>query len=54
MVSKWIKYWYICTGCDSSIEVVSKYKPHESPGCICGSGNSEIVLCQGAPVENKN
>lgn len=54
MTSKWTKYWYVCTNCDSSIEVVVKYNPYQLPSCVCGSGNSEIILCQGVPYENKN
>lgn len=31
----WTKYSYVCTDCDSLIEVTSKYEPALDPACIC-------------------
>jgi len=32
----WTKYSYVCTDCDSLIEVTSYKSPVLDPGCICG------------------
>ena len=32
----WTKYSYICTDCDSLIEVITNTLPVMDPGCICG------------------
>jgi hypothetical protein len=32
----WTKYSYICTDCDSLIEVISNNTPKMDPGCVCG------------------
>lgn len=32
----WNKYSYVCTDCDSLIEVTSITPPEMDPGCICG------------------
>ena len=32
----WTKYSYICTDCDSLIEVTTNTPPVMDPGCICG------------------
>jgi hypothetical protein len=32
----WIKYNYLCTNCDSLIEVTSKVPPAIDPDCVCG------------------
>jgi predicted nucleic acid-binding Zn ribbon protein len=42
----WLKYWYVCTKCDASIEIVSKVKPMATPSCSCGTAKKRIVLCQ--------
>ena len=31
----WTKYSYVCTDCDSLIEVTTKAKPVIDPACIC-------------------
>lgn len=31
----WSKYSYVCTDCDSLIEVTSLYKPNFDPACTC-------------------
>jgi hypothetical protein len=31
----WTKYSYVCTSCDSLIEVTTKAKPVIDPACIC-------------------
>jgi hypothetical protein len=32
----WTKYSYVCTSCDSLIEITSHKSPVLDPGCICG------------------
>jgi hypothetical protein len=32
----WTKYSYVCTSCDSLIEVTSNAVPVLDPGCVCG------------------
>jgi hypothetical protein len=32
----WTKYSYVCTDCDSLIEVTSNTVPVMDPGCVCG------------------
>ena len=32
----WTKYSYLCTDCDSLIEVTTNTAPVMDPGCICG------------------
>ena len=32
----WTKYSYVCTDCDSLIEVTTDTVPVMDPGCICG------------------
>ena len=32
----WTKYSYLCTDCDSLIEVTTNTPPVMDPGCICG------------------
>jgi len=32
----WTKYSYVCTDCDSLIEVTTDKTPAMDPGCICG------------------
>jgi hypothetical protein len=32
----WTKYSYVCTDCDSLIEVISHTVPVMDPGCVCG------------------
>jgi hypothetical protein len=32
----WTKYSYVCTDCDSLIEVTTNTQPVMDPGCICG------------------
>lgn len=43
MTKIWNKYWYVCTNCDSSLEVTSNQAGHEP---ACGCGNSHIILAQ--------
>ena len=43
-------YWYICTNCDASIEVVSKGLHFQDPSCNCI--NSNVVWCQTNVVES--
>lgn len=40
----WTTYWYVCTSCDSSIEVTTKRTKNREPKCTCK--HSHIVLCQ--------
>lgn len=44
MKEKWNSYWYVCTNCDASIEVVSKGLHYKDPTCNCN--NSSVVWCQ--------
>jgi hypothetical protein len=32
----WTKYSYVCTDCDSLIEITTNTLPVMDPGCICG------------------
>ncbi len=32
----WTKYSYVCTDCDSLIEVTTSTVPVMDPGCVCG------------------
>lgn len=32
----WTKYSYVCTQCDSLIQITTNTKPVMDPGCICG------------------
>ena len=43
-------YWYVCTSCDASIEVVSKGIHFQDPTCNCSS--SSVVWCQTSVVES--
>lgn len=44
MESKWTSYWYVCTNCDTSIEITTKRTVNPDPKCTCK--NSGVVLCQ--------
>ena len=44
-------YWYVCTNCDASIEVVSKGIHYQDPTCNCH--NSNVVWCQTSVVESE-
>jgi len=48
MKEKWNSYWYVCTNCDASIEVVSKGIHYKDPTCNCN--NSSVVWCQTTKV----
>ena len=43
-MSDFKSYWYVCTSCDASIEVVSKGIHFQDPTCNCN--NSQVVHCQ--------
>lgn len=43
-------YWYICTNCDASIEVVSEHIHIQDPTCNCN--NSNVVWCQTGVVKS--
>jgi predicted RNA-binding Zn-ribbon protein involved in translation (DUF1610 family) len=43
-------YWYVCTNCDASIEVVSKGIHFQDPTCNCN--DSAVVWCQTDVVES--
>ncbi len=43
-------YWYVCTNCDASIEVVSKGIHFQDPTCNCH--DSQVVWCQTSVVES--
>ena len=43
-------FWYVCTNCDASIEVVSKGIHFQDPTCNCN--NSAVVWCQTGVVES--
>ena len=34
-MNNWTKYSYVCTDCDSLIEVTTQAKPVIDPACIC-------------------
>ena len=31
----WTKYSYVCTNCDSLIEITTKFIPNENASCVC-------------------
>ena len=35
----WTKYDYVCTVCDSLIEVTAQVLPQIEPDCVCGRGD---------------
>ena len=43
-------FWYVCTNCDASIEIVSKGIHFQDPSCNCN--NSAVVWCQTGVVES--
>ena len=43
-------YWYVCTNCDASIEVVSQGLHYQDPTCNCS--NSQVVWRQTSVVES--
>lgn len=34
----WTKYDYVCTNCDSLIEITASVYPAIDPDCLCGNG----------------
>ena len=38
----WTKYSYVCTGCDSLIEVTTSSEPTFDPACVCDYQTSVI------------
>jgi len=43
-------YWYVCTSCDASIEIVSKGIHFQDPSCNCS--DPAVVWCQTNVVES--
>jgi len=43
-------YWYVCTSCDASIEVVSKGIHFQDPTCNCNQSN--VIWCQTSMIES--
>ena len=43
-------YWYVCTSCDASIEIVSKGIHFQDPSCNCS--DPAVVWCQTSVVES--
>jgi hypothetical protein len=39
----WTKYSYVCTDCDSLIEITSLVEPNFDPACICNPRT--FVVC---------
>ena len=31
----WTKYSYVCTSCDSLIEITTQFVPEENASCVC-------------------
>lgn len=50
----WTKYSYVCTDCDSLIEVTTQAKPIIDPACICNPSTYVVRTAldpeQNAPV----
>ena len=46
-ITVWTKYDYVCTNCDSLIEITAQVKAKLDPDCICG--NSMIVSIGTSP-----
>ena len=49
-MSDFKSYWYVCTNCDASIEVVSKGIHYQDPTCNCHDSN--VVWCQTSVVQS--
>jgi len=43
-------YWYVCTSCDASIEIVSKGIHFQDPSCNCS--DPAVVWCQTSVIES--
>jgi predicted RNA-binding Zn-ribbon protein involved in translation (DUF1610 family) len=48
MNKEWTSYWYVCTSCDTSMEVVTRRTKNRAPQCTCK--HSHVVLCQSSLV----
>lgn len=51
MNKEWTSYWYICTNCDTSIEMTTRRTVNKAPNCTCK--NSSVVLCNEYPAITK-
>ena len=51
LTKEWVAYWYVCTSCDSSIEIVTRRTKNRAPQCTCK--HSHVVLCQQSVVDKK-
>ena len=52
MTREWVSYWYVCTSCDASIEVVTRRTKNRAPQCTCK--HSHVVLCQKLSVSKND
>jgi predicted RNA-binding Zn-ribbon protein involved in translation (DUF1610 family) len=51
MAKDYTTYWYVCTSCDTSIEVTTRRTVNRAPQCTCK--HSHVVLCQTSPAIKK-
>jgi hypothetical protein len=51
LTREWVSYWYVCTSCDASIEIVTRRTKNRAPQCTCK--HSHVVLCQQSVVDKR-
>jgi predicted RNA-binding Zn-ribbon protein involved in translation (DUF1610 family) len=51
LTKEWVSYWYVCTSCDASIEIVTRRTKNRAPRCTCK--HSHVVLCQKSVADKK-
>jgi hypothetical protein len=42
--SVWNTWSYVCSRCDSAIEITSNIDPVSAPACTCSENNKQVVL----------
>lgn len=50
----WTTYSYVCTNCDTLIEVTTMYQYPEDPYCICSESDMTRVAIEDATVPVTN
>ena len=40
----WNTWSYVCTSCDSAIEITSNFQPTYAPACTCSENRQQVVL----------
>jgi hypothetical protein len=41
---RWNTWSYICTRCDSALEITSNIEPVNAPACICSKDRQKVIL----------